>query len=123
MKKKMLVYGSIGAAVLNIVLNYLLIPIFGFVAAGYTTFISYIVFALSNYFTMKLILKKKKLPDNMYDYKALLCLFIVFMIVGVVGVALYGNLIVRIIVTIFVFILMILNRDKFIVALKSIKKR
>lgn len=119
----MLVYGSIGAAVLNIVLNYLLIPIFGFVAAGYTTFISYIVFALSNYFTMKLILKKKKLPDNMYDYKALLCLFIVFMIVGVVGVALYGNLIVRIIVTIFVFILMILNRDKFIVALKSIKER
>lgn len=122
-EKKMLVYGSIGAAVLNIVLNYLLIPIFGFVAAGYTTFISYIVFALSNYFTMKLIFKKKKLPDNMYDYKALLCLFIVFMIVGVVGVALYGNLIVRIIVTIFVFILMILNRGKFIIALKSIKER
>lgn len=122
-EKKMLVYGSIGAAVLNIVLNYLLIPIFGFVAAGYTTFISYIVFALSNYFTMKLIFKKKKLTDNMYDYKALLCLFIVFMIVGVVGVALYGNLIVRIIVTIFVFILMILNRGKFIIALKSIKGR
>ena len=48
-EKKMLVYGSVGAAILNIVLNYFLIPLFGFVAAGYTTLASYIVFALSNY--------------------------------------------------------------------------
>lgn len=121
-EKKMLVYGSVGAAILNIVLNYFLIPLFGFVAAGYTTLASYIVFALSNYYTMRLVLKKRNLPDNMYDYKALLWLFIVFMIVGFVGVALYGNLIVRIIVALFVLVLMILNRNKFIVALKRIKE-
>ena len=119
----MLVYGSVGAAILNIVLNYFLIPLFGFVAAGYTTLASYIVFALSNYYTMRLVLKKRNLPDNMYDYKALLWLFIVFMIVGFVGVALYGNLIVRIIVALFVLVLMILNRNKFIAVLKSIKER
>lgn len=122
-EKKMLVYGSVGAAVLNIVLNYLLIPVFGFVAAGYTTLASYIVFALSNYYTMRLVLKKRNLPDNMYDYKALLWLFIVFMIVGFVGVALYSNLIIRIIITLFVLVLMVLNRNKFIVVLKSIKER
>ena len=122
-EKKMLVYGSVGAAVLNIVLNYLLIPVFGLVAAGYTTLASYIVFALSNYYTMRLVLKKRNLPDNMYDYKALLWLFIVFMIVGFVGVALYENLVVRIIVALFVLVLMILNRNKFIVELKSIKER
>lgn len=122
-EKKMLVYGSVGAAILNIVLNYFLIPLFGFVAAGYTTLASYIVFALSNYYTMRLVLKKRNLPDNMYDYKALLWLFIVFMIVGFVGVALYGNLVVRIIVALFVLVLMILNRNKFIVELKSIKER
>ena len=122
-EKKMLVYGSVGAAILNIVLNYFLIPLFGFVAAGYTTLASYIVFALSNYYTMRLVLKKRNLPDNMYDYKALLWLFIVFMIVGFVGVALYENLVVRIIVALFVLVLMILNRNKFIVELKSIKER
>ena len=122
-EKKMLVYGSVGAAILNIVLNYFLIPVFGFVAAGYTTLASYIVFALSNYYTMRLVLKKRNLPDNMYDYKALLWLFIVFMIVGFVGVALYSNLIIRIIITLFVLVLMVLNRNKFIVVLKSIKER
>ena len=44
------------------------------------------------------------------------------MIVGFVGVALYGNLTVRIIVALFVLVLMILNRNKFIVALKRIKE-
>ena len=122
-EKKMLVYGSVGAAILNIVLNYYLIPVFGFVAAGYTTLASYIVFALSNYYTMKLVLKKRNLPDNMYDYKALLWLFIVLMIVGFAGMALYGNLIVRIIVSLFVLVILILNRNKFIVALKNIKER
>lgn len=122
-EKKMLVYGSIGAAVLNIVLNYLLIPVCGFVVAGYTTLASYIVFALSNFVTMRYVLKKRMLPDNLYDYKALLCLFVVFMIVGFMGVSLYGNLIVRIIVTLFIFVLMVLNRNKFIAALKNIKER
>ena len=122
-EKKMLVYGSVGAAILNIVLNYFLIPVFGFIAAGYTTLVSYIVFALSNYYIMRLALKKRNLPDNLYNYKALLWLFIVFMIVAFVGVALYVNLIVRIIVALFVLVLMILNRNKFIVALKSIKER
>ena len=122
-EKKMLVYGSIGAAILNIVLNYLLIPVFGFVVAGYTTLASYIAFAFSNFVTMRYVLKKRFLLDNMYDYKALLGLFITFMIVGFIGVALYGNLIARIVVTLFVLVLMILNRNKFLTALKSIKER
>lgn len=122
-EKKMLVYGSIGAAVLNIVLNYLLIPMFGFVVAGYTTLISYVVFALSNLVTMRLILNKRNLPDNMYDYKALLGLFIAFIIVGFMGVALYSNLFIRIIITLFVLALMVLYRNKFIDVLKSIKER
>lgn len=119
----MLVYGSIGAAVLNIILNGLLIPIFGFVAAGYTTLISYIVFALSNYYTMRLMLKKRKLDDDMYDYKLLLLLFVAFMISGFLGVSLYGNLILRILITLVVFGLLVINKNKFIDALKKIKER
>ena len=122
-EKKMLVYGSIGAAILNIVLNYLLIPVFGFVVAGYTTLASYIVFALSNFLTMRYVLKKRFLPDNMYDYKALLGLFISFVIVGFMGVAFYANVITRIIITLFILALIILNKNKFLAALKSIKER
>lgn len=122
-EKKLLVYGSIGAAVLNIVLNYLLIPVFGFVAAGYTTLASYIVFALSNYYTMRHCLRKRNLPDNMYDYRGLLGLFIGFMASGFLGVALYRNLVMRIVITGIILGIMVILRKKFLDVLKRIKER
>ena len=121
-EKKMLVYASIGAAVLNIVLNYILIPVFGFVAAGYTTLVSYIVFALSNYYAMKMVLKNRNLPDNLYDYRKLLLLFLAFVFVGFLGVALYSWFILRMIITIFILVLIILNKNKFLDTIEIIKK-
>lgn len=43
------------AALINIVLNYIFIPIFGFYAAGYTTLVSYIFLAVFHYFNVKKI--------------------------------------------------------------------
>ena len=122
-EKKMLVYGSVGAAVINIVLNYLFIPKFGFVAAGYTTLISYIIFALSNCYTMRFTLRKRKLPDNLYNYKALLLIFIVFILSGFLGVSLYNYLVIRIVITVLILGVLLLFKDKFIDALKKIKER
>ena len=47
---------------LNIVLNYFLIPIYGYGAAAYTTLISYIIVALCHYLATLLILKKNAYP-------------------------------------------------------------
>ena len=122
-EKKLLLYGSIGAAVFNILFNYIFIPIFGFVSAGYTTFLSYIVFAISNFITMKYCLKKRNIPDNLYNYKALIYFFMVFTISGFLGVALYGNLIIRIFITLIVLIVIILFRNKFLEVLKGINQK
>ena len=72
---------------------------------------------------MRLVLKKKKLPDNMYNYKALLIIFILFMLSGFLGVILYAHLIARVMITLIVFMLLVLNRNKFIEALEKIKGR
>lgn len=122
-EKKMLIYGSIGAALLNIVLNYILIPTCGFVAAGYTTLISYIVFALSNYYTMRLVFQKRQLVDELYNYKGLLLIFAVFMASGFLGVALYENLMFRITITLIVLGLLVIYRNRFLNALKQIRRK
>lgn len=122
-EKKMLVYGSVGSAVLNIVLNRIFIPMFGFVAAGYTTLVSYIVFAVSNYCTMKNVLHKRKLQDNMYNYKALVWVFVLFMICGFLGAVLYKLLVLRVLITGVVLVIIIMCRDKFKNALQVLKKR
>ena len=117
----MLVYGSIVAALLNIVLNYWLVPIYGFVAAGYTTLVSYIAFAISNYYNMRMVFKKRKLIDNLYDYKGLILILMIFVGSGFLGVALYGNLILRITITLLVLGVLIIYRDKYLNTLKQIR--
>ena len=49
----MLVAGSMLAAVSNIVLNALLLPVFGYLVAAYTTLASYILFVVCNYFAAR----------------------------------------------------------------------
>lgn len=97
-RKGDLVVASIASAIINIVLNALLIPEYGFVAAGYTTLFSYIVFVVCNYFAMKRILKEKQEEDNAYNYPALVIVFAVFALLTVFAGLLYNIIIVRYIV-------------------------
>lgn len=121
-EKKALIYGSVGAAALNVVLNYYLIDRFGFVAAGYTTLVSYIVFALTNYYTLKLLLKKRNISNNLYNYRFLLLFFVFFMFSGFLGVALYGFLVVRIVFSIIIIIQIIKNRRQIDNVLREIRR-
>lgn len=106
-EKKLLVGASVGAALVNIALNALCIPIWGYVAAGYTTLVSYIIFAVANYFAMKRVLQKRKLMDNAYDMRKLIGIFAGFVVCGFVGVALYEHFMIRITAVFFVLLILL----------------
>lgn len=82
-KKNYLVLGSVSGAVLNVILNYLLIPVFGYIVAGYTTLVAYIVFAAANYFFMRKICAEKK--TNIYDIR-FLAFFALFMVAATIAI-------------------------------------
>jgi O-antigen/teichoic acid export membrane protein len=63
----------IGAG-LNILLNYLLIPIYGYGAAAYTTLFSYIIVALCHYLVTLIIIKKNAYPMGS------ICLYLLILI-------------------------------------------
>lgn len=90
---KKTIYVSIGtvcAAVLNLVLNAIFIPSFGFVAAAYTTFVSYAaLMALHRFITRKIL--KVKLYDDRFMFGSLI---ITSLIAGVL-VGSYGHNAVR----------------------------
>ncbi len=119
-EKYKLVGASIIAAVVNVVLNYFGIKMFGFVAAGYTTLISYILFAGCNYFAMKIICKEKGIDDNLYDYKMLLLLFILFSIVGFIFTALYPFRLVRLAITTVAVVMILVFNKKIIAVTKNL---
>lgn len=76
-KPKYVMIASVVSAVLNVALNAVFIPIFGYIAAGYTTMISYIIQVIIDYWAMRKIVKQ-----NIYDMK-----FVLFMSFGVIAVS------------------------------------
>ncbi|MBU9725194.1 lipopolysaccharide biosynthesis protein [Diplocloster modestus] len=91
-------YVSIASCIgglLNIILNYLAIPIFGYYAAGYTTLICYVIFTLLHYlFYLKV--KKKHMPDvEFYNAKKWLYLSAAIILVMFFITLLYRTTLIR----------------------------
>ena len=85
-KTPIIAMSSVLAAAVNYVLNYLMIPRFGYIAAAYTTLASYMVLMLFHYIAVNHVLKEK-VYSNMFMFTAMI-------ICGGLGIAmclLYGD--------------------------------
>lgn len=63
---------SIVAALLNIVLNYIFISWFGYIAAGYTTLICYVLYSIGHYIFCRKVCIKNIGSMELYDVKTIL---------------------------------------------------
>lgn len=89
-KTKYISGGTIFAALTNIVLNYFFIPMFGYVAAAYTTLVSYFLLMIIHFLITRLLLKIK-LYDDFF-------MFVSIIITSCIGIGItfvYSNNIVR----------------------------
>ena len=78
------------AAAVNIVLNYVFIQRYGYIAAAYTTLAGYFILMILHYFTTVHILKKKIFSDSLYF------LMLLMTIAAGTGLgALYGSVVIR----------------------------
>lgn len=108
-KQKNIAIGTIIAAITNIVLNFLLLERFGYIAAAYTTLIGYILLAIIHY----LFVKKLKC-DTWYSIK----FFSIVAILSLISIILFNilymiNYVRYIIVALlFIFVIIYLLRNK-----------
>lgn len=121
--KSLLVWGSIGAAVVSVVLNALLIPVFGYIVAGYTTLISYVAFAVANYFTMRHLAKKNGFSMEAFDLKALILLFFVFFALAMLATALYNLPVVRYAIVVGVLLTVAIMHKRVFAFVNAVLKR
>lgn len=122
-KTKLIAAASVGVAVLNVVLNYVFIRIFGFIAAAYTTLICYIIYAIIHYFVMAHICKQNDVKvRTLFDMKTV-CIFSTSMIV-IVGVMLilYHYPAIRYLVIASIICLFAINIKTIIHMIKSIRE-
>lgn len=120
---KYVAVASILAALANIGLNWIFIPIFGYVAAGYTTLACYILLAISHYACMKTICKKHDFSEKVYDTKAILLISLGLIVVLAVMMAVYDIVIVRYSVIAIICVVGYINRNKIKTVLSLMKTK
>lgn len=94
-KTTMIMFASIGAAILNVILNYVGIKLFGYIAAAYTTLICYIAFDVFHYILMTQICDKYLGSIKPYNSKLLIVSAILFLVVGFALMVTYEYPIIR----------------------------
>lgn len=119
-KTKYIGIGTAGAAIINVVLNIIFVPKYGFVAAGYTTCFSYFVLFILHYCITKFALKV-----DIYDHKFMCAAILVEAVCAGLILLLYQKMLIRyLVIAGMVFVMFIMNRDKIAgIAAKFSKKK
>ena len=112
---------TILAAIINVILNWIFIPYVGFLAAAYTTLISYLVFEFISFFSYKKISERYKYAEDLFEVKALFFIQLMVLILGLSMMLLYKFWIIRLILIIVGGVVIYFNKNIIINFLKKIR--
>ena len=118
-KQKQIMAGTLIAAAINIILNLIFIPIFGYIAAAYTTLVGYIVLLFVHY----AFVRHMKL-ESIYDMKFNISLLLYAMACGIGISLLYNRVVIRwIMISIIICVFVIIVASKKNQIYKAIKEK
>ena len=119
-KTKYVTYATMSGAVLNIILNYICIKLFGYMAAGYTTLVCYMLYTVAHYCFAQKICNEEMNGVRIYNLKTLLTITGAFMISGFLLMMTYNAPVIRYSLLVIACILAVLKRNKIIALLKNL---
>ena len=107
---------SLLAALTNLILNYIFINRYGYIAAGYTTLLSYLILTVVHYVGLKYVCKKNLLEMTyIFSIKTILLIVFAFACVACVFMFLYENVILRYLIIIIILGTIFKQRNKIII--------
>ena len=120
-KTKWIAIGSCGGAILNIILNAIFIPMFGFIAAGYTTLVCYVLFGILHYLFMRKVCKEHLDGYKVYDWKIIFGIGLLLIICAFVMLLLYNKTVIRYVVLTLILLVLFIKRRTIIGLMKNVK--
>lgn len=121
-KTQYTMWASFWGCTLNLILNYLFIPKFGYYAAGYTTLFSYITITAIHYYFVRKIEKEEDL-NKIFRYKEIIAIAILGTAFSIVIQFTYRNSILRYVIVILVTLVCLIKWKKIVGVIKLLKKR
>lgn len=121
-ERKYVTFATVFSAVVNVILNFVFIKLFGFIAAAYTTLFCYMTMSLFHFFAMNLVLKKHNFNEKVYDNKFIFLLSAVLILsVGIMPL-LYMNLVIRWSVIVVICAAGVFGRRRIVSFLRMVKE-
>lgn len=121
-RTKLIMVSSAIAATLNVILNYIMIEMYGYMAAAYTTLLSYVVMAvLLSIWANREFKKHITEVDFVYDNKLILAMSIVTLVISLFAISVYDYGIVRYTVAAVFLILTVLYGMYYLKESKNVK--
>lgn len=121
-KKRLILIASVIAAMSNIILNSIFIPMFGYIAAGYTTLASYVAYSLIHYYFMCKICRNEGI-QNPFNGRKIYFLAGICTIVSIGSSVLYYYTIARYLVIAAITLLFVIylrhNKDDLLSMIKN----
>lgn len=111
------------AAVINVGLNWILIPHFGFTGAAYTTLASYLVFEVIAYYSYRKVLKQYHYKERIFEADRLFLIQATVTVLGLAVMSLYHSLLIRGLLMAGALALIFSQRDKVYRIAKVIQKK
>lgn len=121
-ENKYITAASVIGAALNVVLNYIFIRLYGFIAAAYTTLFCYICFSVFHYSFMRKIMKKRGQFFEIYDGKKLLLISVFVTVFSVLMVCVYDSMLIRWLIIAAVVCVGLWKRKVLVSIFRSLKK-
>ena len=122
-KRSWTTFSTLTSAVLNIILNYIFINLFGYKAAGYTTLICYLINSWLHYYFMRKICKRFLKGIKPYNWKVLVTITVVFLFIGLVYIPTYSNSFIRYGLSLLILMSFIIFRQRLAIAFKLLLRK
>ena len=117
-KTKNIAFATVLATIINLILNYIFIPKYSFIAASYTTLVANIVLVFCHYLSYK-----KTETNKIYDSKFILLLSTIFLIfIGLCNI-LYLNNYIRYSFMLLILLFIFIKRKELISSIKTVMKK
>ena len=121
-KTKSIAVITVIAAAFDVVLNYFAIPIWGYVAAGYTTLISYLFMSIGHFILSGRISKEKGIFAFIFPWKLMIILSLVMLSVMLGVNLLYESFILRYSVLLLIVLYAVIFRKRIIGIFLTLKR-
>ena len=119
-KTNFVMIASVIGAGLNIILNYIFIKKFGYIAAGYTTFVCYMIYTIGHYIFMNKVCDQYCDGIRPYNLKYILGISITFVMAGFILLYTYKSIVLRYAAIVVFMAALVWQRRKIIEVVKKI---